>query len=470
LARSEECRKEPAGAHGDGGPRVSRLRARALGRARTGMPRGVDDEARQPILRAAEGVSSSGAEISSGLRARAPSRDTAAPVPHGDPREVPRWGRAGSRDTAKDAYAVWCERHGAPVGVATWLVVLAAFGFASPLSRADASPATRAACAALLCASLISMALVNRLDPGIVPPSPTDDPIVETLDAAVAAAGDDPHASGAESARAAASEPATLPGGVRRDPVTGQYARLVLAGGGRYGGGDVADVESGREENAPHGLRGDASAFAADENRVAWDWSKCERYCRTCRVWRPPRAAHCRECGWCVERFDHHCGALGNCVGRGNHVWFVVFLCSASCVACLLLVESVRALRDFEWPSSRRSWSDPGCLALVAGVIVYGVCACMSCFAASHVYLCLCDVTTKEILRPKGGVRRGDADADADAGARRLERLCGADAGAGERGLRRCLRHFADTVTCAGCQLKSRVEKRFEARLESRRQ
>ena len=151
------------------------------------MPRGVDDEARQPILRAAEGVSSSGAEISSGLRARAPSRDTAAPVPHGDPREVPRWGRAGSRDTAKDAYAVWCERHGAPVGVATWLVVLAAFGFASPLSRADASPATRAACAALLCASLISMALVNRLDPGIVPPSPTDDPIVETLDAAVAA-------------------------------------------------------------------------------------------------------------------------------------------------------------------------------------------------------------------------------------------------------------------------------------------
>jgi hypothetical protein len=200
------------------------------------MPRGVDDEARQPILRAAEGVSSSGAEISSGLRARAPSRDTAAPVPHGDPREVPRWGRAGSRDTAKDAYAVWCERHGAPVGVATWLVVLAAFGFASPLSRADASPATRAACAALLCASLISMALVNRLDPGIVPPSPTDDPIVETLDAAVAAAGDDPHASGAESARAAASEPATLPGGVRRDPVTGQYARLVS----REAGGTAA--------------------------------------------------------------------------------------------------------------------------------------------------------------------------------------------------------------------------------------
>ena len=172
------------------------------------MPRGVEDEARQPILRAAEGVSSSGAEVSSGLRARALSRDTAAPVPHGDPREVPPWGRVGSRDTAKDAYAVWCERHGAPVGVATWLVVLSAFGFASPLSRADASPATRAACAALLCASLISMALVNRLDPGIIPPSPTDDPIVETLDALLAerSAGED------RASAAASSEPATLPG------------------------------------------------------------------------------------------------------------------------------------------------------------------------------------------------------------------------------------------------------------------
>ena len=277
------------------------------------MPRGVEDEARQPILRAAEGVSSSGAEVSSGLRARALSRDTAAPVPHGDPREVPPWGRVGSRDTAKDAYAVWCERHGAPVGVATWLVVLSAFGFASPLSRADASPATRAACAALLCASLISMALVNRLDPGIIPPSPTDDPIVETLDALLAerSAGED------RASAAASSEPATLPGGVRRDPITGHYARLVAPepGAGRYGGNDVADVETAAGPGAD--ASGAATVHGARAS-AAWDWSRCERYCRTCRVWRPPRAAHCRECGWCVDRFDHHCGALGNCVGRGT--------------------------------------------------------------------------------------------------------------------------------------------------------
>jgi len=38
--------------------------------------------------------------------------------------------------------------------------------------------------------------------------------------------------------------------------------------------------------------------------------------CLCCRVW-------CRRC---VERFDHHCPVLGNCVGAGNHKTFVAFL------------------------------------------------------------------------------------------------------------------------------------------------
>jgi len=54
------------------------------------------------------------------------------------------------------------------------------------------------------------------------------------------------------------------------------------------------------------------------------------KYCHFCKIWRTKKCSHCWSCNCCVERFDHHCPWIKNCIGLRNYKIYLIFVFSVS--------------------------------------------------------------------------------------------------------------------------------------------
>ncbi len=124
------------------------------------------------------------------------------------------------------------------------------------------------------------------------------------------------------------------------------------------------------------------------------------KYCRTCNIWRPPRAHHCRMCDNCVETADHHCVWLNNCVGRRNYRYFFTFVTSCTILALYLMAASLVQLLVY---SNRESVSFGAAInhfRVPFAMFIYGILACSYPLPLMgyHIFLMARGETTREFL------------------------------------------------------------------------
>ncbi|KAK3331035.1 DHHC palmitoyltransferase-domain-containing protein [Apodospora peruviana] len=124
------------------------------------------------------------------------------------------------------------------------------------------------------------------------------------------------------------------------------------------------------------------------------------KYCKTCNIWRPPRAHHCRLCDNCIETQDHHCVWFNNCVGRRNYRYFFTFITSATFLGLYLSGACLAQLLVYMNQQSISFGESIDHFRVPFALVIFGVIALLypAALMGYHLFLMARGETTREYL------------------------------------------------------------------------